>query len=80
MTHPELHLLLAHLEDHGEVVLQAVGRLDDDPLRAGWRAAQARAEAAYADWRRRRDAESFLVYRAFADQADAAQDALARRA
>jgi hypothetical protein len=46
-------------------------------LRHKWRAAAAEANAAYEDWRARRDAGSYAVYRACADRADAAQHALA---
>ena len=42
-----------------------------------WRRAAANARGAYADWCRCRDAGSYAAYRARADQADAAQDALA---
>jgi hypothetical protein len=42
-----------------------------------WRAAAAEANLAYEAWRESRDAGSYAVYRAFADRADAAQDALA---
>ena len=47
-------------------------------LRDVWFRAEADARAAYAYWRRRRDAESYAVYRACADRADGAQDELAR--
>jgi hypothetical protein len=80
MTPAELYILVANLGDHGEILLDAEGRVHERSLRARWLSANARAQAAYAAWRRRRDSESFLVYRAFADQADAAQDALARAA
>jgi hypothetical protein len=46
-------------------------------LRVSWREAAAEARAAYRVWRRMRDGESYAVYRACADRADAAQDALA---
>ena len=48
-------------------------------LLEGWSRAEAEARDAYAHWRRRRDSESYAVYRACADRADAAQDALAQR-
>ena len=48
-----------------------------DPLTASWLDAEADAVGAYATWARDRDHESYAVYRACADQADAAQDALA---
>jgi hypothetical protein len=43
-----------------------------------WHLAAADAGEAYADWLERRDEMSFVVYRACADRADAAQDELAR--
>lgn len=51
-----------------------------DAIVADWRAAAADANAAYAEWRRRRTRDSYAIYRACADRADAAQDALAARA
>jgi hypothetical protein len=48
-----------------------------DPVTASWLDAESDAVAAYETWARDRDDESFAVYRAYADQADAAQDALA---
>ncbi len=41
-----------------------------------WRVASSTAREAYGNWRRMRDAASYAAYRAAADQADAAQDAL----
>ena len=48
-----------------------------DPVTASWLDAESDAVAAYETWARDRDHESYAVYRAYADQADAAQDALA---
>jgi hypothetical protein len=48
-----------------------------DPLMASWLDAEADATAAYELWQAEGDAESYAIYRAYADQADAAQDALA---
>ena len=48
-----------------------------DPLTASWLDAEADARDAYEMWVNEGDAESYAVYRAYADQADAAQDALA---
>jgi hypothetical protein len=45
-----------------------------------WRDAQAEAALAYAAWCRDAGADGYAVYRAAQDRADAAQDALARRA
>jgi hypothetical protein len=50
---------------------------ESDALLDSWHAAASEARASYAEWRRRRDAESYAAYRACADRADAAQDALA---
>jgi hypothetical protein len=44
---------------------------------AAWRAAADDARAAYAEWRRCRDRDSYAVYRACADRADAAQAVVA---
>jgi hypothetical protein len=41
------------------------------------REAQAEADLAYEDWYRNRSTDSYVVYRAAQDRADAAQDALA---
>jgi hypothetical protein len=52
---------------------------DEDPLRCAWAAAEADAALAYDAWLQRHDgrAYAFAVYRAAADRAAAAQDALA---
>jgi hypothetical protein len=42
------------------------------------REAQAEADCAYADWRALRSRDTYAVYRAAQDRADAAQDDLAR--
>jgi hypothetical protein len=57
-----------------------VSNPEPDPLTASWLDAEADAQAAYEAWSRDRDPESYVVYRAYADQADAAQDALASHA
>ena len=67
------------LEDTGEVVYLAVSETTAlDPFHGAWVAAAARARDAYADWRSTRDGATYAAYLAAADQADAAQDALAR--
>jgi hypothetical protein len=43
-----------------------------------WRDAQSEARAAYEVWRLRHSRETYCVYRAAQDRADAAQDELAR--
>jgi hypothetical protein len=69
------------LEETGEVVFLAVSETTtSDPLHGAWVAAAARARNAYADWRSTRDAATYAAYLAAADQADAAQDTLARAA
>lgn len=68
------------LEDSEEIVF--LGTLDTpthDPLKGAWVAAAACAREAYIAWRQTRTAETHGAYIAAADQADAAQDALARR-
>jgi hypothetical protein len=70
------------LEDLNEFVLAHLVDIEEaeERLLAYWRLAAWDADAAYAEWRRNRDRDSYLVYRACADRADAAQDALAARA
>lgn len=68
------------LEDSEEVVfLPSFEARTRDPLHGAWIAAAARARDAYIDWRQNRTSETYAAYVAAADQADAAQDALARR-
>jgi hypothetical protein len=69
--------LFTDLYDLGELVL---GGPFDDPLFAAWTDAEADARAAYDSWRLNRERDSYVAYRACADRADAAQDALAVRA
>jgi hypothetical protein len=71
------HQLFTDLYDLAELVL---GGPVDDPLEAAWIEAEADARAAYEAWRLDRDRDSYVAYRACADRADAAQDALALRA
>jgi hypothetical protein len=54
---------------------EAIVGVEHDPL-FDWRLAELDAADAYTHWRRSKDAESYAVYRACADRADAAQDAL----
>ena len=79
MTVRQLHKLLRGLDDTREVVVTRRGR-DGDVLKAVWRAAQDEADEAYAQWRERRGIEPYLRYRACADRADAALDALVESA
>ena len=52
----------------------------DEPLLDAWREAEREARAAYCAWSASRAGDDFIVYRACAARADAAQDALARSA
>ena len=74
MTVRQLHNLLRGLDDTRELVL-AHGR-DGDVLHQVWRAAQDEADQAYAYWREVGGREAYLAYRAAADRADAAMDAV----
>jgi hypothetical protein len=49
-----------------------------EELTFSWRRAQTEATAAYDEWRRARNHETYAIYRAAQDRADAAQDALSR--
>ena len=75
MTVRQLHNLLRGLDDTRELVVAR--RVDDDVLKEVWRAAQDEADHAYAVWREHRGSgDAYLLYRAAADRADAALDAL----
>ena len=75
MTVRQLHNLLRGLDDTRELVVGR--RIDGDVLKEVWRAAQDEADHAYAIWRELRGIDAYLLYRAAADRADAALDALA---
>ena len=75
MTVRQLHNLLRGLDDTREVVVTRRGR-HGDVLVAVWRAAQDEADLAYAGWCEQRGRDAYLAYRAAADRADAALDAL----
>jgi hypothetical protein len=81
MSIRELRRLLEDIEDTHELVLRgprsAGPARAPDELRAAWAAARAEAHVAYEAWRARGGAEAYAVYRAAADRADAAQEALA---
>ena len=74
MTVRQLHNLLRGLDDTRELVI-AHDR-DGDILQQVWRAAQDEAGQAYAYWREVGGREAYLGYRAAADRADAAMDAV----
>ena len=75
MTVRQLHQLLRGLGDTREIVIGHGP--SEDVLHAVWRAAQDEADDAYAAWREHPGREAYLAYRAAADRADAALDALA---
>lgn len=74
MTGRQLHDLLHGLEDTREIVMPR--GTAGDGLHDVRRAAQDDADEAYAMWRERGGEEAYLAYRAAADRADAALDAL----
>jgi len=81
MTPRRLDDLLGTLLDGGVIVLApSVEGGGDDALHAAWRTAEHEAVRAYEAWRESRSGADYAVYRACAARADAAQDALARRA
>jgi hypothetical protein len=68
------------LEDSEEIVfLPTFEARTHDLLKGAWTAAAAHAGDAYIAWRQNRTSHTYGAYVAAADQADAAQDALARR-
>jgi hypothetical protein len=69
-----LQNLLRGLEDTRELVVSRCR--DGDVLREVWRAAQAEADDAYEAWCEHHGLEPYLLYRAAADRADAAMDAV----
>jgi hypothetical protein len=76
----QLHEMLGDLDDRGEIVIEATHVGDEDPLLLAWRSAARRAAAALEAWRGGGGPFAYAAYRAQADQADAAQDALAAAA
>jgi hypothetical protein len=81
MTVHQLHEMLGDLDDTREIVIEATHGGDmDDPLVLAWRGAARRAATALEAWCRGGGAWAYAAYRAQADQADAAQDALASAA
>jgi hypothetical protein len=79
MTVHQLHEMLGGLDDTQEIVLEAPHADDgdhDDPLVLAWRSAARNASRALRAWRSGGGGDSYARYRALADQADAAQDAL----
>ena len=76
MNSDQLRDFLAELDGDETFVLAPV---TIDSLISCGEIAAAEAEEAYAHWRRAKDLEAYALYRACADRADAAQDALADR-
>jgi hypothetical protein len=79
MSSESLQVCFQALHSSGELVLTSAfaDTLGEDPLRCAWAAAEADAALAYDAWLHMRDGRAFAVYRAAADRAGAAQDALA---
>ena len=80
MSPQHLHDLLDGIADTREIVIrERVPRATHvTELFAMWSAARAEANEAYDSWRTAPGADSFSVYRAAEDRADAAEAALAR--
>ncbi len=76
MSSRDLERFLADL-DGGDSFMLAPD--STDTLRSSWREAAEAARAAYSEWRRSKSVDAYALYRACADRADAAQDALAER-
>jgi ElaB/YqjD/DUF883 family membrane-anchored ribosome-binding protein len=73
MSVREIKELLEHIEDTHELVLRPA---DGDELVSVWRAARSEANAALHAWRARPGADSYAVYQAAEDRADAAEATL----
>jgi hypothetical protein len=77
-----MRAFLHGLRDLGDYVVPSGVAAAEPGVRpevVAWRLAANEARAAYAEWRRLRDDESYAVYRACADREDAAQAAVAPR-
>ena len=79
MSERELEDLLERIEDTPELVLGPAAEPADGPseLFAAWDDARRDANSAYDAWLARPGADAYVIYRAAADRADAAEDALA---
>jgi hypothetical protein len=75
MTGRQLEDLLHELSDTREVVVSRVP--EGDVALAVWRAAEGEATQAFGEWQRHGGADGYAAYRAAADRADAAAEALA---
>ena len=85
MSTRELKELLERVEDTRELIIDpAVGQetavVGESELLAVWAAARDESRRADAEWCAHSGADRYAVYRAAADRADAAQDALAAAA
>jgi hypothetical protein len=80
MTVQQLHSMLGTLDDTRELVLDGPQASEQEPLFVAWRVADRRAARALAAWRARPGPDAYATYRAAADEADAAQEALAAAA
>lgn len=80
MTVNQLRELLDDVEDTRELIISSESSDGSDELLTVWSAAETEASDAYELWRRQHTSESYSIYRAAADRADAAQDILAQRA
>ena len=79
MSNKRLRTFLEGLAGGDDFVLAPESVNTTDTLMMTWREAMDDARAAYAHWRSTKDLESYALYRAAADRADAAQDALSAR-
>jgi len=80
MSPERLRELLQEVPDTREIVIRPHARGDvGDELVAAWRIAHEEATRALDAWRARPGRRAWAVFRAAADRADAAQDALAAR-
>jgi hypothetical protein len=77
MTYRELRDMFEGFgEGHGTILIAEPEEPDFDPLEGAWAAAELEAADALHEWRMRPGADAYAIYRAAADRASAAQDAL----
>jgi hypothetical protein len=81
-TEDEIRALLAHVDETTEPLLAAGADRNRglDQLDHDWQLARRHGTLAYERWRHSPGSEAYTTSRAAQDRADAAQDALARRA
>jgi len=85
MSTRELKEMLERVEDTRELIIdpeagQDTATTGDSELHAVWASARDESRRAYAEWCAHSGADRYAVYRAAADRADAAEDALAAAA